>query len=70
MFMDLFFYLIIIVMLIVVVILVIGIGGFGIGGGFNQKYANKMMRYRLATQAVAVLLIVTYVYLRGQGYGG
>lgn len=51
----------------VVVVLVLGLGGFGKGGAFNQKYANKLMRLRLLFQFIAVVLLVAYVYLRGQG---
>ena len=61
---DPLFVLVVIAILAVVVVLIIGIGGFGKGGEFNHKYANKMMRLRIATQAIAVGLIVLYVYLR------
>ncbi len=50
----------------VVVVLAIGLGGFGKGGAFNHKYANKMMRLRLLFQFIAVVLIAAYVYLRTQ----
>lgn len=61
---DPLFVLVVIAVLAVVVVLIIGIGGFGKGGEFNRKYANKMMQLRIATQAIAVGLIVLYVYLR------
>lgn len=51
----------------VLVILMIGIGGFAKGGDFNKKHANRLMRYRIAAQAVAVLLIVAFAWLRGRG---
>jgi hypothetical protein len=51
----------------VLVILMIGIGGFARGGEFNKKHANRLMRYRLAAQFVAVLLIVGFAYLRSKG---
>nr|WP_230981768.1 twin transmembrane helix small protein [Ruegeria pomeroyi] len=51
----------------VVIVLMIGLGGFAKGGTFNAKYGNKMMRLRLLFQFIAVLLILLYVYLRGQG---
>lgn len=50
---------------VVLIILVIGIGGFSKGGEFNAKYANKLMRLRIAAQAVAVVLILVAVYFRG-----
>lgn len=49
----------------VVVILMIGLGGFAGGGAFNKKNGNKMMRYRIIAQFVAVVLIVAFVWLRG-----
>jgi hypothetical protein len=51
----------------VLVILMIGIGGFAKGGEFNKKHANRLMRYRLAAQFVAVLLIVGFAFLRSKG---
>ena len=50
--------------LLVVVVLMFGLGGFASGGAFNKRNANKIMRLRLITQFIAVLLIVAYVYLR------
>ena len=55
--------------LVVLVILMIGIGGFARGGEFNRKHANRIMRYRIAAQAVAVLIILAFVFLR-QTEGG
>jgi hypothetical protein len=51
----------------VLVILMIGIGGFAKGGEFNRKHANRIMRYRIAAQFVAVLLILLFVWLRRGG---
>lgn len=51
----------------VLAILMVGIGGFAKGGDFNKKHANRLMRYRIAAQAVAVLLIVAFAWLRGRG---
>lgn len=53
--------------LIVLAILAIGIGGFARGGEFNRKHANRLMRYRIAAQAVAVVLIVGFAWLRARG---
>jgi hypothetical protein len=50
--------------LIVLGILLMGIGTFGKGGDFNRKHANKIMRWRIIAQAIAVALILLYVYLR------
>lgn len=51
----------------VLVILTIGIGGFAKGGEFNRKHANRLMRYRIYAQALAVLLIVGVAYVRSKG---
>jgi len=65
--MDLLFYLVIGSCLVVLIILLTGIGGFARGGEFNRKYANKIMRLRIAGQFVAVCLIILFVWLRGRG---
>ena len=49
----------------VLVILMIGIGGFAKGGDFNRKHANRIMRYRIIAQALAVALILLFIFLRG-----
>lgn len=54
--------------LAVLVILMFGIGTFAKGGEFNRKYANKLMRARIIAQAIAVALILGFVWLRGRGY--
>lgn len=53
--------------LIVAAILLFGIGGFGKGGDFNQKHANKVMRWRLYAQLGAVGLMVVFLLIRGMG---
>jgi hypothetical protein len=51
--------------LAVVVILSIGIGGFARGGEFNRKHGNRMMRWRLIAQAVAIAVFLLYLWARG-----
>ncbi|MDF3416162.1 twin transmembrane helix small protein [Sulfitobacter sp. M57] len=65
---DPLFIVIVLAVLVVVVVLMMGLGGFASGGAFNKKNANKLMRYRIAAQFVAVLLIAVFVWLRG-GWG-
>ena len=60
---DPLFIIVILAMAAVAIILMIGIGGFGRGGEFNRKYANKLMRLRIFAQFIAVLLILLFVYL-------
>ena len=59
---DPLFIIVILAMAAVAIILMIGIGGFGRGGEFNRKYANKLMRLRIFAQFIAVLLILLFVY--------
>lgn len=57
----------ILAMAAVAIVLSIGIGGFGVGGEFNRKNGNKMMRLRIFFQFVAVVLMVAFVYFAGTG---
>ena len=62
---DPLFILVILSMAVVLIILMIGIGGFGKGGEFNRKHANKLMRLRILAQFLAVAIILLFVYLSG-----
>ncbi len=53
--------------LLVLGILVFGIGTFGKGGEFNRKHANRIMRWRIGMQFVAIMLILLFVWLRRMG---
>ncbi|MEM7752872.1 MAG: twin transmembrane helix small protein [Pseudomonadota bacterium] len=64
---DPLFIVVAIACLVVVGILLTGIGGFAKGGDFNRKHANKIMRYRIYAQFVAVALILVFVLVRGEG---
>jgi len=48
----------------VFLVLVTGLVGFASGGEFNRKYANKLMRLRVATQAFAVLVLLALLLLK------
>ena len=65
MFQDPLFILAAAAVLIVLFILLTGIGGFAKGGDFNRKHANRIMRYRIVAQFVAILLILLLVAIRG-----
>ena len=67
MFSDPLFYIAAAACLVVAGILLFGIGGFGSGGGFNKKHANKVMRLRLYAQLGAVALMFGFLLLRGVG---
>ena len=64
---DPLFILVVLSMAAVAVILMIGIGGFGRGGEFNRKYANKLMQLRIVAQFVAVIVILAFVYFTSGG---
>ncbi len=64
---DPLFIVVAIACLVVVAILMVGIGGFARGGEFNRKHANRIMRYRIIAQAIAVVLILVFVYFRRMG---
>lgn len=64
---DPFLIVVLIAVAVVVIILLTGIGGFARGGEFNRKHANRIMRYRIYAQAVAIALILLYVWLRRGG---
>ena len=67
MFRDPLFLVVIVAVLTVAVILLTGIGGFARGGEFNKKHANRIMRYRIYAQAVAIALILLFVWIRRGG---
>ena len=64
---DPLFVIVVVALGAVAIILMIGIGGFGRGGEFNRKYANKIMRLRIVAQFVAVVLILLFVFFTQQG---
>jgi len=59
------YILVVITILAVLIVLMIGLGGFMGGGEFNRKYGNRLMRWRVILQGVAVILILILVALRG-----
>ena len=63
---DPLFILATVVCLIVLIILMIGIGVFTKGGEVNKKYANRLMRYRIIAQALAVVAIVLFAWAKSR----
>ena len=53
----------------VLVILLLGINAFRKGGAEGAKQSNKFMRWRLIAQFGAVVLIMVFVWVRGQSGG-
>ena len=64
---DPLFTVVILAVFAVLVVLMIGLGAFARGGDFNKRNSNKLMRYRIIAQAVAVALILGFIWLRGSG---
>jgi hypothetical protein len=48
-------------------VLATGVVSLMVGGEFNRKYANKLMRLRVATQAFAVLILLALLLMRSLG---
>jgi uncharacterized membrane protein HdeD (DUF308 family) len=67
MFSDPLFLLATVACFVVLGILLFGIGTFAKGGEFNKRNANKIMRWRLGMQFVAVILIVAFAWLNAGG---
>ena len=59
---DPLFIIVAIACLAVLVILMIGVGGFAKGGEFNRKYGNRLMRWRIIAQAVAIAVFLIYLW--------
>jgi hypothetical protein len=63
---DPLFIVILVLLAAVTGVLALGIGSFGKGGEFNRRNSNRLMRWRIGLQFLAVVLIVLFVWLRGQ----
>jgi len=53
-----FNYLIIAAVAATALVVLIGLLTMGRGDEFNRKYSNKLMRLRIAMQAIAILLVM------------
>ena len=58
---SIIFVSILIVLIAVLVVLAIGVVSMLKGGSFNKKWGNKLMRARVALQALVVILILLLV---------
>lgn len=52
------------------IILAVGIYSLARGGAFAKENSNKLMRLRVAAQAVTIALIALFLILIGKGPGG
>lgn len=64
---DPLFYVVALAVGAVALIVVLGIGRFGRGRAEDRVASNRLMQYRLIAQAVAIILIMGYVWLRQGG---
>jgi hypothetical protein len=65
--MDLFSYLIPISLMAVLTALGFGIYALFRGGEFGRSYSNKLMRLRVLTQFLAILVLMAAVWWRTRG---
>jgi hypoxia induced protein len=57
-------YLVVAAGVIVLVILIIGIFSLFKGGEFSKRHSNRLMRYRIVMQGVALLLFALFMVLQ------
>ena len=57
--------LVIIAMLLTLGVLFAGLITMAIGGEFNRKHGNKLMRYRVLAQGVAIALFALAMFMKG-----
>ncbi len=58
---------VVIAMIATLGVLAVGVIGMANGGEFNRRYANKLMRARIALQALAIALFaVLILFIRGE----
>ncbi|MBW7922271.1 MAG: twin transmembrane helix small protein [Rubellimicrobium sp.] len=50
--------------LVVLLILIVGIISFARGGNFDRRNANRLMRWRVGAQLLAVLVILLLAWIR------
>jgi nitrogen fixation-related uncharacterized protein len=62
--MDIFDYLIPAALVAVAVVLVFGIYALFRGGDFGRSYSNKLMRLRVVTQAIAIVILMGALWWR------
>ncbi|MCZ6452945.1 MAG: twin transmembrane helix small protein [Alphaproteobacteria bacterium] len=51
----------------VVIVLITGVVGMARGGDFNAKYGNKLMRWRVLLQGLAIVLFLLFVVTASRG---
>jgi hypothetical protein len=65
--MDPFLLIVLLGAVAVLGILLVGVSGFGRPGPGSGQRANRIMRMRIAAQALVVALVLLYVWWRSRG---
>ena len=65
--MDILTILLFVAMMATLAVLVVGLVGFFQGGEFNAKHGNRLMRARVALQAVALVLLALVMWAHQSG---
>lgn len=63
--MEILSILLVLLMAATTAVLLTGIAGFIMGGAFNQKYGNSLMRARVGLQFLAVIIVGLLFMLQG-----
>jgi len=58
--------LVIIALAVVLAILLAGLFVMSLGGAIDKKWSNRLMRYRVLAQAVAILIVLAVLYFSNQ----
>jgi tryptophan-rich sensory protein len=58
--------LVIVALGVVLAILLAGLFVMSLGGAIDKKWSNRLMRYRVLAQAVAILIVLAVLYFSGQ----
>jgi tryptophan-rich sensory protein len=58
--------LVIVALGVVLAILLAGLFVMSLGGAIDKKWSNRLMRYRVLAQAVAILIVLAVLYFSNQ----
>lgn len=58
--------LLVVAMIATLGVLLVGVFSMARGGEFNRRYSNKLMRYRIVCQAVALVLFAILMVVLGK----
>ena len=64
---NLLIFLLVVCLASVVIVLFAGLFTFVRGGEFHKKYGNRLMQWRVATQAMCIFIVLLLVAVRSSG---